>query len=104
VNRIVDTPPPPYYAVIAPAELREEVRGYPELAARLVESARQQPGFLGIEAGSQPGFALAVSYWSSLEAIAAWRVDSQHLLAKRKGMSDWFERYLTRIAKVERVY
>jgi len=104
MNRVVDAPPPPYYAVIAPAELREDIRGYPELAAKLVELAREQPGFLGIESGSQRGFALAVSYWASLEAIAAWRVNSRHVIAKQKGMSVWFERYVTRIAKVERVY
>jgi heme-degrading monooxygenase HmoA len=104
MNRVVAAPPPPYYAVIAPAELRADVRGYPELAASLVELAKQQPGFLGIESGWQPGFALAVSYWDSLEAIQAWRQNARHVLAKRKGMSDWFESYVTRIAKVERVY
>jgi heme-degrading monooxygenase HmoA len=104
VNRIVDAPAPPYYAVIAPAEVREDLRGYPELAAKLVELAKQQPGFLGIESGWQRGFALAVSYWASLEAIEAWRRNAQHLLAKRKGTSDWFAKYVTRIAKVERVY
>src|SRR5262245_56201212 len=104
VNRVVDAPAPPYYAVIAPAELRDDARGYPELAARLVELAKRQPGFLGIEAGPQRGFALAVSYWASLEAIEAWRVDSRHVIAKQQGMSDWFAKYVTRIAKVERVY
>ena len=104
MTRVVDAPTPPYYAVIAPAELREDVRGYPELAAKLIELAKRQPGFLGIESGAQRGFALAVSYWTSLEAIEAWRVNAQHLLAKKKGQSEWFEKYVTRIAKVERVY
>jgi heme-degrading monooxygenase HmoA len=104
MNRVVDAPTPPYYAVIAPAELREDIRGYPELAAKLVELAKEQPGFLGIESGSQRGFALAVSYWTSLEAIQAWRLNSRHVIAKQKGMSAWFERYVTRIAKVEQVY
>ena len=104
MNRVVDGPAPPYYAVIAPAELHGDTRGYPELAAQLVELARQQPGFLGIESGWQPGFALAVSYWASLEAIQAWSRNARHVIAKRKGMSVWFEKYVTRIAKVERVY
>lgn len=104
MNRIVDAPTPPYYAVIAPAELAEDIRGYPELAARLAELAREQPGFLGIETGHQSGFALAVSYWSSLEAIDAWRRNERHLLAKEKGKTTWFRRYVTRIAKVEQVY
>lgn len=104
MNRVVDAPAPPYYAVIAPAELREDVRGYPELAARLVDLARQQPGFLGIETGAQGGFALAVSYWTSLDAIHAWRRNAEHLAAKETGRTRWFAKYVTRIARVERVY
>lgn len=104
MNTVVDAPSPPYFAVIAPAELHEDVRGYPELAAGLVELAKRQPGFLGIESGAQRGFALAVSYWASLEAIDAWRRDARHLLAKQRGKSSWFRKYKTRIARVERVY
>ena len=104
MNQVVDAPTPPYYAVIAPAELVEDVRGYPELAAKLIELAKSQPGFLGIESGFQRGFALAVSYWASLDAIAAWRANSLHLIAKEKGKSVWFKKYVTRIARVERVY
>ena len=103
-NKVVNAPSPPYYAVIAPAELHEDIGGYPETAAKLVELAKEQPGFLGIESGSQKGFALAVSYWASLEAIQAWRENARHMIAKEKGKSTWFKKYLTRIAKVERVY
>lgn len=104
MNRVVDAPTPPYYAVIAPAELAADVRGYPELAAKLVALAREQPGFLGIESGFQHGFALAVSYWASLEAIRAWSTNARHMLAKERGKTAWFTKYVTRIAKVERVY
>ena len=104
LNKVVDAPTPPYYAVIAPAELADDIRGYPELAAKLVELAKAEPGFLGIESGFQKGFALAVSYWESLEAIQSWRSNSRHLLAKEKGKSAWFDKYVTRIARVERVY
>ena len=104
MRKVVDAPTPPYYAVIAPAELAEDVRGYPELAAKLVELAREQPGFIGIESGFQKGFALAVSYWESLEAIESWSKNARHVIAKQKGKSEWFEKYVTRIARVERVY
>ncbi len=103
-NKVVDAPSPPYYAAIAPAELQEDIGGYPETAARLIELAKEQPGFLGIETGFQKGFALAVSYWASLEAIQAWRENARHMIAKEKGQSIWFKKYLTRIARVERVY
>lgn len=104
MNRVVNAPAPPYYAVIAPAELAEDVRGYPELAAQLVELARREPGFLGIESGFQRGFALAVSYWASLDAIDAWSRNVHHVIAKEKGKTQWFKKYVTRIARVERVY
>lgn len=104
MSQVVDTPAPPYYAVIAPAELADDVKGYPQLAQQLIELARQQPGFLGIEAGFQPGFSLAVTYWTSLEAIQAWSANTHHLIAKDLGKSRWFKKYLTRIARVERVY
>jgi len=104
MNKVVNAPTPPYYAVIAPAELADDIRGYPELAARLVALAKTQPGFLGIESGFQKGFALAVSYWASLESIQSWRVNAHHMLAKEKGKTLWFTKYVTRIAKVERVY
>lgn len=104
MNKVVVAPTPPYYAVIAPAELAEDIRGYPELATKLVELAKEQSGFIGIESGFQKGFALAVSYWESLEAIQKWRENSQHLLAKERGKTVWFTNYVTRIAKVERVY
>ena len=102
--QIADTPEPPYYAVIAPAVLNTDVEGYPEMAARLMELARGIDGFLGIESCFQSNFAIAVSYWRSLEAIDAWRRHAQHLHAKELGKIRWFESYVTRIAKVERAY
>jgi heme-degrading monooxygenase HmoA len=104
--RIAGTPEPPYYAVIAPARLNPnaDLRGYAERAALLAELARGIDGFLGIEACSQGHFALAVSYWRSLESVDAWRRHAQHRHAKELGMTRWFESYATRIARVERAY
>ena len=102
--RIARPPRPPYYAVIAPAVLAEDVKGYPERAAQLIELARDLDGFLGIDACLQRGFSLAVSYWRSLEAIEAWQQHAQHLRAKELGKSRWFADYATRIACVEREY
>lgn len=101
---IAATPEPPYYAVIAPAELCEDVTGYAEAARRLAELAQGIDGFLGLESGITSRFVLAVSYWRSLEAIQTWRRHAEHLHAKELARTRWFERYLTRIARVERVY
>jgi len=101
---VIKLPAPPYYAVIAPAELRGMPADYLERAQHLMALAQTVPGFLGIEASVQRGFSLAVSYWESLEAIAAWRRNSEHVLAKRAAPEHWFTAYATRIARVERAY
>ena len=92
--------PPPYYAVIAPAELGQEVGGYAQFGPSVVESAAEVDGFLGIETGFQPGFSLAVSYWQDLEAIDQWRNHPTHQIAKQRGRDEWFTGYATRIAQV----
>ena len=102
--QIAQTPEPPYYAVIAPAVLRTDTQGYPEMALRLMELAHEVDGFLGIETCLTRNFSLAVSYWRSLEAIDAWRRHTQHVCAKDLGKQRWFAAYTTRIARVERVY
>lgn len=104
MSSIVRLPDPPYYAVIAPAVLGPDVAGYPAMAAGLVERAREVDGFLGIETCAQPGFSLAVSFWSSLDAIDAWRHHPDHRIAKDRGPSEWFTDYATRIAQVVAQY
>lgn len=91
MSRIVATPEPPYYAVIAPSVLRKDVRGYPQMATQLMEVAKDVDGFLGIETCYQGNFVMAVSYWRSLEAIQAWRQHSKHLRAKEMGKTQWFD-------------
>jgi heme-degrading monooxygenase HmoA len=104
MQKVATTPEPPYYAVIAPAELSRDIEGYPERAAELLRLAGEVDGFLGIEAAAQGGFAIAVSYWRSLEAIDEWRRNVEHLRAKGMGKARWFDRYITRIARVEEAY
>lgn len=104
MSPIVNTPQPPYYAVIAPAVLAEDVKGYPQMARHLIETAQQIDGFLGIETCYQGNFVIAISYWRSLEAIDAWRGHDSHVRAKASAKSKWFAQYVTRIAKVEQAY
>lgn len=75
------------------------------MAARMMELAAQQPGFLGAEsARGNDGFGITVSYWSSTEAISAWKANAEHLAAQEMGKREWYEHYELRIAKVERAY
>ena len=100
---IAKTPKPPYYAVIFSSVNTENVEDYSEMANRMVELASQQPGFLGVESARNE-LGITVSYWKDLESIKKWKQNSEHLEAQRKGRSDWYKSYKTRIAKVERDY
>lgn len=102
---IAPTPEPPYYAVIF-SSLRTDVdRGYAQMAERMVELAATQPGFLGIEsARSEGGLGITVSYWSSEQAIAAWKAHAEHAAAQEGGKQVWYADYQLRVARVERAY
>lgn len=98
-----DTPAPPYYAVIFTSRRTEGDQGYGAMAERMVELARQQPGFLGAESARE-GLGITVSYWADLESIAAWKRNTEHLQAQRLGREKWYAGFKTRIARVERDY
>lgn len=101
---IASTPTPPYYAVIF-TSLRtdRDHAAYGEMAAKMEELAAIQPGFLGIES-ARDGLGITVSYWESLEAIAAWKNNAAHQVAQKRGREAWYAAFKTRICKVERDY
>jgi heme-degrading monooxygenase HmoA len=67
------------------------------------ELAARQPGFFGIESvRGTDGLGITVSYWSSLEAIAAWRAHVEHRVAQGQGRMYWYSHFETRVAKVDR--
>ncbi len=104
-NGFAKTPEPPYYAVIFTSTRTVVDEGYGSVADRMVELAAQQPGFLGVEsARGADGLGITVSYWSSLEAIAAWKAKGEHRVAQSNGHKKWYEHFETRIARVERAY
>lgn len=102
-DEIAKTPEPPYYAVIFSSLRTEGDNGYGEMAERMMQLAAQQPGYLGVES-ARAGLGITVSYWRSLDEIAAWKRVVDHQEAQRRGRADWYSAYRTRIAKVEREY
>jgi hypothetical protein len=62
------------------------------MANAMAESAAKQPGFLGVESAREE-LGITVSYWDSLDAIAAWKRDSAHLIAQKLGRERWYEAY-----------
>ena len=103
MSTIAKTPNPPYYAVIFSSLRSDDTDGYEETAARMVELAAQQPGFLGVESVREE-LGITVSYWSDLDSIKRWKSNSEHQLAQKMGMDKWYSSYKTRIARVERDY
>jgi heme-degrading monooxygenase HmoA len=94
---------PPYYAVIFTTLQTKDTEGYAQTAEAMEQLARQQPGFLDFE-HAQETIAITISYWESLEAIASWKANLDHLKAQRLGKEQWYSWYKTRICKVEREY
>ena len=103
MSEIASTPKPPYYAVIFTSHRTDGNKGYGEMAARMVELASQQPGFLGAES-ARKSVGITVSYWADLESIKAWKENAEHLIAQEQGSAVWYSEYKTRIAKVEKDY
>jgi heme-degrading monooxygenase HmoA len=104
-NGFAATPEPPYYAVIFTSTRTSVDAGYHDVAARMVELASRQPGFLGVESTrGADGLGITVSYWASLDAIAAWKSQGEHRVAQSNGHKKWYEHFEVRIARVERAY
>lgn len=100
---IAKTPPPPYYAVIFTSTKTANNEGYSEMADKMVELAKLQSGFFGIESARE-NIGISVSYWKDLDSIKNWKMNLDHLFAQKMGKEKWYNSYKTRIAKVERDY
>lgn len=103
MSEIAETPQPPYYAVIF-CSVRTDGNddGYDELAARMANLSAAQDGFLGMEHARSDNLGITICYWESLEAIARWRENEEHILAQAKGYETFYQSFATRVCKVER--
>ncbi len=106
MSRPAALPTPPYYAVIFASQRSSSDREeYAEAAARMLELAALQPGYLGVDsARGDDGFGLTVSYWRDEDAIAAWKRDAQHAATRERGRSARYDAFEVRVARVERAY
>ncbi len=96
------TPTPPYFAVIFTSVRADNDEGYSDTARQMRELASQQPGFLGFESAREE-IGISVSYWSSLEAITAWKQNIAHRLAQGRAR-EWYKQFRVRVCRVEREY
>lgn len=99
------TPEPPYWAVVFTSVRADADPAYEKAAARMLELAEGQAGFLGAESARRAdGFGITVSYWDSLEAVAAWRDHPEHALVRAAGRERWYRDYRVRVCRVERAH
>jgi heme-degrading monooxygenase HmoA len=96
------TPKPPYYAVIFTSVRHDGDNGYAEAAKQMLELASKQPGFLGFETARQE-IGISVSYWSTLEAIKAWKENVSHRQVQGHA-NEWYKTFRVRVCRVEREY
>ncbi|MDP4207211.1 MAG: antibiotic biosynthesis monooxygenase [Bacteroidota bacterium] len=97
---IANTPQAPYYAVIFTSIRTAHDNGYDDMSHKMVELARQQDGFLGVES-ARDEIGITVSYWKDLDSIRKWKNNAEHMIARKRGREIWYQSFKTRIAKVE---
>ncbi len=95
-------PAPPYYAVIFTSVRTEADNGYAQTDDKVLELARQQPGFLGFESARNE-IGISVSYWKDLESIRDWKENTTHREAQERARA-WYKSFRVRVCKVEREY
>lgn len=103
VDPIAVTPEPPYVAVIFTSLRTDGDHGYAAMAERMETMAATQPGFLGVESARE-GVGITVSYWATEADARAWKRVVEHAEAQRLGRTQWYSRYVVRVATVTRAY
>ena len=97
---------PPYLAVVfTSVRTGGDAPAYDAMAARMLELAAAQPGYLGVESvRGGDGLGITVSYWESEAAIGAWQQHAEHERAQAAGRDRWYARFEVRVCRVERAY
>ena len=91
---IAKMPKPPYYAVIFTIVRTEIDDGYADMAPRMLDLAKKQPGFVGVESVREK-LGIIASYWTDLDTIKKWRQHVAHREAQRKV---WLEEVLQTVS------
>jgi len=95
------TPDPPYVAVIFTTEQSDDIDGYAAMAERMLELARTQPGFLGVESVREGAQGVTISYWRDMGSVRAWGAHLEHREAQPLGRERWYKTWRLRIVEVK---
>jgi len=103
MSNLINTPKPPYYAVIFTSKKIDEDLGYSKMSERMVELVSKQDGFLGFESAREE-LGITVSYWRDKESIRKWKANLEHQEAQELGKKIWYKEYKIRVALIEEDY
>lgn len=96
------------FAVIFEVDPKDEGKQeYLDIAASLRPELEKIDGFISIERFASlynEGKILSLSFWRDEEAIIAWRQQTQHKEAQKRGRNSLFNDYRIRVAEVIRDY
>ena len=73
------------------------------LNQRMVALVSQMPGFVSLkDFSAQDGEFLVIAEFASLEAVDAWKVHPEHLVAQRRGREEFFADYRIQVCHLIR--
>ena len=75
--------------------------GYAAMDDATMREVEKNEGYLGHQVVHDNDRTIFVAYWRDMEAINAWRNDTLHLQAKKKGKESWYDWYRVEICRVE---
>ena len=79
---------------------------YGEMAQRMEDLVRDQPGFIELVSVRDPVSrqGITVAYFEDEAAVAGWKAHAEHAEAQRRGIADFYESYDVTVAEVRRQY
>lgn len=82
---------------------QDAAAGYPEMAAEMVSTAREMPGFVDVKSfKADDGERLTLVWWRDQETMRAWRDHPRHRIAQKLGRDEWYESYNLEVAEIIR--
>lgn len=95
----------PYVLVVFTSRKSNDLEGYYEMDARLLEKLQSMPGFLGSESFSNEiGLDVTIARFRTEEDLLSWKSDDEHRFAQNKGQDQWYEYYKVEVCSVYREY
>ena len=92
------------YVVIFTRRMTDDLDGYDAMAARMVELAEKQEGFIAFNSIADAKLGVAISYWKDLESIKAWKQNIEHLQAQKLGRSKFYSDFSLQVCRIEKSY